>query len=84
MEFQMRAAELAEVFAPTDTLYVRPLGLGYLARRITDVTRQCQCQVPARAIDPTTREPRHYDVVVVRSAVLTDIYRPDSVVHLSG
>jgi hypothetical protein len=83
MEFQLSAAELADDFAPTDTLYFRSLGPGYLARRIESVTRQCQCQGGIRTIDPDTREPRHYDVVVIRSAGMAATYGTDDTVHLS-
>lgn len=83
MDFQIRAAELAEVFAPTDDLYFRALGSGFLTRKIVGVVRRCQCKSSIKQIDPETREPRHFDVIEVSSAQMTAVFHPDDTVYLS-
>jgi hypothetical protein len=66
-EFSMTADELVAAF---DTLPrplgFRSLGVGYIARRVTSVARVCNCQASARSIDAVTREPLHYNVVVIK------------------
>lgn len=72
---------LAQDARPGD--YLRSLGRGFLARRIDSVTIGCNCQQRSRGIDPVTKAPLHYDVVVITAGNFTSYSNVDSTVVLS-
>ena len=61
----------------------RDLGSGFLARTVNTVVVQCNCEGRTRSIDPVTRGPLHFVVVVITADGLTATRRLGSKVTLT-
>jgi hypothetical protein len=56
----------------------RSLGRGCIARTVQSVEALCNCETSSRNIDPETREPLHFERVVIKSDSLTSNLMPDT------